>query len=209
MRQKHKLLVLVIFVLAMLNVPYACAKKIDIIADADAFVMDSEPTNNYGNSEHLYVSGIGYIGEAYIHFSFTNIPEDWITAEINIQIFSGPTSPFNVMIYNITEEWDEYTLNWNNKPSHGEIIANLLINDISDDIVVDISNYIMGDGIDICLKTLQSINLYLYSREGLYPPKVIVDIGIINGYSIIFIIFSSIGLIFVLYRRKTLHLRKA
>ena len=105
--------------------------------------------------------------------------------------------------------WDEYTLTWNNRPAVGANIADITIPPLS--VQFDVSNYIQGNGISVCLKardTTQLGILLLYSREWSSSPPVLIwtytpnNTGTIHGYNIAIILLGVIGSVLMINRRK-------
>jgi len=170
--------------------------------DADTYISEMDPTSNRGFIPYLLVSPT-YKCESYIHFDFTEKPSNWIKAEIEISI-SSTTIPFYLALYLITEQWDEYTLIWDNKPLLGDLITSLTIYN-SGTLTFNISNYIIGDGISICLKTTQTDPGYLEirSKESSRPPKLIwtYERKEIKGYDLPVLILGISGIVFIIYRK--------
>lgn len=214
--RKKKIIILILgffFASLILSVTSVFAEEeIYTTADADADVLEDNPTSNYGYLQFLHVRSSGYISEAqaYLHFSFTDKPDNWNKAEIDISIQST-TIPFYVTVYLITAVWDEYTLTWNNKPSHGVNITSITIYSTTD-LFFDISEYIIGDGISICVTTsnTQIGTLTAFSREwSSNQPQLIWTYTpndnngeIINGYNILLLMLSLIGIVFIIYRKQ-------
>ncbi len=155
------------FVSLILSVTPVCAEEeITTIVDADTYIIDSEPSSNYGYFQFIHITSSGHKTEAYFHFDLSSKPDNLIKAEIEIKPQSFAI-PFYVTVYLISEVWDEYTLNWINKPTLGEIITSLTIR-TSSDLIFDVSDYITGEGISICLKTTSPSQLGIltvYSKE--------------------------------------------
>ena len=146
--------------------------------------MDSEySTSNFGGQDELCVK-LGYfsIRESYFFFPFTNKPNNLIKAEIQFYIWSYDSDWWfahcNICIIEDTT-WGELTMNWINKPSHGEKIANLTVNKRFwyDDgyYKIDITNYITSrNNISLCVygaDVSYTHSFIIYSRE-LSPNKV-------------------------------------
>lgn len=213
-KKKLSILILGIFFASLiLSATPACAEeKKYTTADADTYVDDRYPTTNFGYSQSLIVCistaiFIGYVAEAYLYFNLAGKPDSWMKVEIEITLFVKSAEPFDVILYLITEEWDEYTLTWNNKPSGGENIITLNIHD-SFKIFFDISDYVRGDGMSICLKVASDEGLmHAYSKESShpYPPQLIwtYEEEKINGYNILLLILGTIGVVFIIYRKHT------
>lgn len=217
MRMKKKntsILILGLFFgsLILSAIPVYAEEEKYTTADADSYINENYPTSNYGYAQFLHVMTSDYISEAeaYFHFDFTDKPDNSIKAEIEIDLYTTPI-PFHVTVYLITGVWDEYTLTWNNKPLLGELIASLTISTC--DISFDVSDFIKGDGISICLKTTSSTQIGMltaYSREWTYSPPQLIwtyEEEKINGYIILLVILGTIGVVFIIYRKQITHTR--
>jgi hypothetical protein len=89
-------------------------------AEADAYVYQSYPNNNYGSDTALWA---GWWGGAefrtYIRFDLSTIPEDAhiVSARLNLYRISGNDFFEPYEIYQVTSPWEELSINWNNQPS--------------------------------------------------------------------------------------------
>jgi len=199
-----------LFILTFFSSTPVIAEEEQVVADADTHIIENYPSINYGFAQFLDVVASGYVTEAdaFFHFNTTDKPENWDKAEIRISGHSSPV-PFYVSVYLITAVWDEYTLTWNNRPAVGANIADITIPPLS--VQFDVSNYIQGNGISVCLKardTTQLGILLLYSREWSSSPPVLIwtytpnNTGTIHGYNIAIILLGVIGSVLMINRRK-------
>ncbi len=94
-------------------------------AEADSYVSAGEPNDSYGASSYLHVGDYFY-GTTESFFRFT-IPDlaDIESVVISIYMYSSVDSPLDLAICLIEDDWDEYTLTWNNKPSRGTELETL------------------------------------------------------------------------------------
>lgn len=126
-------------------------KTVVIEADKDTYVDPGNPTSNYGGKDWLifgdYIWGLN---EAYLHFNFSNRPSGWTKAVISIDCYAV-SETFDVAVCLVEAEWDELSLDYTNKPAHGSVIKTITM--ATDDVYsIDVTDYISGDGISICLK---------------------------------------------------------
>lgn len=151
---------------------------ISTIASKDTYVNSYHPTSNYGGQNSLS-AGFYFTGdilESYLFFSFIDKPDNWVKAEISLDIW-GVDMTMNLTASLIEENWDEYTMTYINKPIAGpfedeEVITYLLITS-SGIYKFDISDYIQGrENISVCLYTeienYVDDYIYITSREGYY-----------------------------------------
>ena len=142
---------------------------ISTVAEKDAYVCTYNPTSNYGGKDWLifgnYISGWR---EAYLYFNFSDKPADWTKAEISIDMYSV-SETFDVTACLINDTWDEYSINWMNKPEHREIITTFTVSE-GRIYKIDITDYIEGrNSISICVNAsnyLQTGYVQGHSREG-------------------------------------------
>ena len=152
-------------------------ETIETVASKDTYVDESAPTANYGWNTELYIGGFGgEICEAYYYFEFTDKPADYTKAEISVYIWDIKETE-HVDVYLIMEDWDEYTLNWQNKPTKNVKITTIQFEKLFNDdfYLIDVSNFIVEKtNISICISTIPSDDLIMtISREketGFYDP---------------------------------------
>ncbi|MCX6233898.1 MAG: PKD domain-containing protein [Bacteroidetes bacterium] len=100
----------------------------------DAPISDYNPNTNDGSRNELTAlawtqQGIPFLCRGVIEFDLTIIPEGSIITDALLSLFNNPESSSNngehsslsgsnaCRILRITEEWDEFTVTWNNQPS--------------------------------------------------------------------------------------------
>ncbi|MFX1328020.1 MAG: DNRLRE domain-containing protein [Promethearchaeota archaeon] len=148
----------------------AATSEITTIAEKDSYVQSFANTTNNGASTWVY---FGYdlnqkeFDEAYIYFNFSDQPENWEKAEVSID--ATMFGAFNATVSLITDNWAEGTITWVNKPPHGEVITTFAITGTAI-YKFDISNYIQGESISVCINASNSDEKSGYvmatSREG-------------------------------------------
>jgi len=185
------------------------------IADKDTYVDTDNPLSNYGGVNNLR-SGFGYsdIREAYFHFSFSDKPDNVTKAELSFDIWGvSQTMPLTLSI--IDASWDELTMDWMNKPAHGQTIGQFLVAS-SNIYKIDITSHLTArTKISICVNmTIDDYvddYVYIRSREGYYStsdaPQIIwtyletVPEVRIPSYNV-FIIIGIIGVIGFFLKKK-------
>lgn len=129
--------------------------------------------SNYGGVNNLRCGfSITYeIRESYFHFSFSDKPDNVTKAELSLDIWGVyQTIPLTLSIVN--DSWDELTMDWMDKPAHGQLIGQLLVAS-SDVYKIDITSLLTArTEISICVNmTFDDIvddYVYITSREGYY-----------------------------------------
>ena len=193
------------------------------IAGRDIFVDSANPTENYGGSNILkaghgisdearetYFSFHIFTREAYLHFSFSNRPNDLIKAELSLALWSV-SQIMNFTICMIEEDWDEETMTWDdNKPNKGQIIDYLVVtsNGISK---VDITSIAAGrNEFSICIYIEDDNYIddyaYITSREGYDhsegAPKLVwtflnEDNFLVYNYVLILLVIGIVSIIII------------
>ncbi len=151
-------------------------QTISTVAEKDTYVNSYEPSSNYGAEDHTIAGDFltSYEAESYFFFSFSDKPNNYTEAEISL--YCGLSDILrNVSICLIEEQWEEFSMNWTNKPSKGTEIASLLITQ-TDIYKLNVTNYIAGrNNISICvyIKSVNDVdkNVVITSREGYFSPE--------------------------------------
>ncbi len=146
-KRQIKILSLVLSLVALMAVVYGLGFHIkstqavmrdltySATAHEDAYVDNSTTHRsiNYGNDVLMVgncttLSGWDFT-EAYLNFTCANRPTGWTKAEIWLTVYAvnGPDIGLDVTMCLVTQEWDESTITWNNKPPHGSWICDLYI----------------------------------------------------------------------------------
>jgi hypothetical protein len=150
--------------------------KIRSNADADAYVGEDSPSSNYGNWDIVragkFITGDDF--ETYFHFNFSNQPDNFTKAEISLYLLGGYPAN-NISVCLISQSWNELSITWNNKPTHGQKIDTLEVS-YSGYYTIDVTDYINDtmDGLSICLKaanTQETDYVLAYSKEAYYQSK--------------------------------------
>lgn len=180
MKSKNKNLILICFFFAVGLVIITPTingieqeKTKSTIADKDTYVDTDNPLSNYGGVNNLKCGfSISYeIREAYFHFSFSDKPDNVTKAELSFDIWGVyQTMPLTLSI--IDASWDELTMDWMDKPAHGQTIGQITVSS-SDIYKIDITSLLTArTEISICVNmTFDDIvddYVYITSREGYY-----------------------------------------
>ncbi|MFX0176870.1 MAG: DNRLRE domain-containing protein [Candidatus Hodarchaeota archaeon] len=136
-----------------------------IQVDKDAHISEYNPDVNYGSDNYLRIGeyGPGKV-HAYYHFNISSHSYKWKEAWIYVKFDYG-TNLIDIGVNLTTNNWDEMTITWNNKPESITYKGHILCDGFDFRIPVDLDQ-ITDDGVSVCLYGKQ---------EG--------DIGYIQGYS--------------------------
>lgn len=147
-------------------------------AEADARVSESEPGENFGGSERLRVDGgKDPDRESYLRFKVTGISGEPSGAKLRVYAFKGSQEPPRV--YPTSDAWSEAYITWATRPPRtGRPI------DAKGDapngtwIEYDVLPSVRGNGTySFMLAPTSSDGIDLYSREGSFPPELVVTLG--------------------------------
>lgn len=145
--------------------------QIETFCNADTYVNTSNPNGNYGNEQYWYVGFDDYtfdIYTAFFNFSVLDKPETYGKVELQIyyQMFY---SEGTVVPYRFFQEWDEYTLTYNNistiDPDYISFSINYDIAGYSSSMTIDVTEWINTgvDSISIVLAGYEKV--VGYTRE--------------------------------------------
>lgn len=121
-------------------------------ANKDTYVWSSEGYTNFDEENPLLFGEFHQTWhEIYVHFNLNDKPENWSKAELNFMVdWLILSQEVNVSLVLIQDPWNEALLTWNNRPSHSEIIKTFSVRENSQ-YIVDITKYITGEGISLCI----------------------------------------------------------
>ena len=161
-----------------------------LFSTEDAYVWKKMPYNNYGNDVILMVGKEkGSKGEAqtYIRFNLSVIPtENIINATLKLYCFDLGSAAKNgkFSVHKVTENWDESTINWNNKPDFEAIATDTVkISDSGNwvewNVTEDVISMKSGNNYGWCIKYEKNVKDFaqFYSSEYNNPdvrPQLVV-----------------------------------
>ncbi len=167
---------LLIFGVLIIPIKATTTATISTITDKDSFVNSWDRYENYGDYDFFDVgkTNIQTI-ETYIHFDFTNKPDDWTRAMISINIYDiDVVEPPKITICLVNDNWYELIINWHNKQNHSSIITTFSVNEAKD-YSIDISIFVEGrSDISICLYMAENYGGFIKgtSKEGATSDKI-------------------------------------
>jgi len=86
----------------------------------DAFVTDLWPSINYEYASYLYVGKHSFNYGAYLEFDLNSVslPPDAVVihGDLNLYQYGGLLDSLSIGVYQVTSEWQENTITWNNQP---------------------------------------------------------------------------------------------
>lgn len=140
---------------------------------ADAYVNDGASADtNFGGATILMVkkSGVGYNRESYLAFDLSEVdaPVEAATLHLHGAVNDTEGTEIDVHFHEVVEPWDEKTITWNTKPSVGERVATLHLDDVRDWRAVDLTEHVrrlVAEGRQLDLAIVQDPPL---GTSGLY-----------------------------------------
>jgi hypothetical protein len=107
------------------------------IEGKDSDVMESLPGNNYGSLSKMYIGSttLNKKYRTYLQFDLSTVPGNARIVNANLkpyQYSSIGTGSFTVGLYQVTSDWGEDTITWNNQPtSSSEVEASCTLYAVS------------------------------------------------------------------------------
>ena len=210
MRYKYHLALALLFGLWLIIfiVPVkASTDEIDPIMDAE--VSEYTPNDNSGSSNYLEIGAdiFGYQQETYLKFSLPEYSTELIRVYIDTYWYSFMCeTPLSVSACQVSNSWSEYTITWNNRPSHGADIATetTLVDGDHFAFIIPLDMLTEGADFSVCIyenTPYKPDGLQGNSREAGYRvPKMVIEYEVppleIMLYVIIgIIVVSTVGLI--------------
>jgi hypothetical protein len=141
-------------------------------AAADARVLQTKPTLNYGTLTRLDVDSPTY--ESYIRFNVSGMTPN--VQKVTLRLFATNGTTNGPALRFTDNNWTETGITWNNKPSPTSvIIANVGAVPASSWADYDLTGIIVGDGTyDFVLLPESTKGITFYSREGSTPPQLVL-----------------------------------
>lgn len=114
----------------------------------DSYVDSGEPDRNRGDSRFLNSgkwAGENREMQAYISFDISSVSSEWIEAKLSLT-FWLTIKTVDVDIVKISDNWNEETITWNNKPAHGATLLTMTVGESSETTkLLDLSSHLEWD----------------------------------------------------------------
>jgi chitodextrinase len=139
---------------------------------ADSYVDASVPTTNFGTNTSLKMDGSPVI-RTYLKFDLSGVGSP-PSAALRIYVRTDNDTPFEIRKVDNTS-WSETTINANNAPPVGEVVASSGPVTAGNWYTIDVSDAITGDGlVTLALTNSGSKSTTLWSREAVNKPQIVI-----------------------------------
>jgi hypothetical protein len=152
--------------------------------DADTYVRESHPENNYSAERVLRVDG-GTDPEIISYIRFTVPPISGTIENVMLRVIPVTSSSDGPLLFGTTNGWTEVGLVWSNRPrTTSDELGNMGMVVESQAMEFDVSSIVDGAGTYSFMLVGDSIDgLQMSSREGGAPPHIVLRVrgqGVVN-----------------------------
>jgi parallel beta-helix repeat protein len=142
---------------------------------ADSYVDASHPTSNFGRATSVRVDASPVLS-AYLRFSVTGVGP---TSTARLRVFAESANSIGFQVRPVANTaWGETTINAQNAPPVGAVIASSGPVKAATWYSIDVSSVVTSDGVySFALTTTSSTATRFTSREGANPPQLIAPIA--------------------------------
>jgi hypothetical protein len=155
--------------------PAASQSSATFAANVDTYVNASSPTTNYGTLTTLRADASPVV-KSFLRFSVQGMSGQSIS-QVRLMIYAKSGSSQGLKALAVANNtWAETTINYNNKPVLGSLLASSPAVSAATWVALDVTHYVTGNGTySFAITTPGSTAISLASREsGANAPKLIV-----------------------------------
>lgn len=142
---------------------------------ADAHVKSSSPDRNYGGDSRVRLRDSSTSYNGYFKFDVTGVTGSVSKATLHLYVDNG--SKDGGTLYQTSDGWTESGITWNNAPSlNGAPLA--MLGSVGNAVLVeiDVTTIVTNNGsYSFGLSNSSSNSVYFSSREGSFPPELVVE----------------------------------
>jgi Calcineurin-like phosphoesterase len=160
----------------------ALAPTITFNATADAYVIATYPSVNYGTATQLRVDS-SPITRSFLRFVVSGLAGGTVQSAV-LRIYANSANSTGFAAHSITDNtWTESGITYANSPAIGSVINNSLPFSGGAWVEVNITSYVTADGTyDLAIDSTNSTNTNLASREvAANPPQLVVTLAGAGG----------------------------
>ena len=142
---------------------------------ADAYVMSSTTTTNYGTASNLRVDS-SPVTNSYLRFTVSGVNGATVQSAV-LRIYANSANPSGFAVKSVADNsWSESAITYSNAPAAGSTINSSAAVTAGTWVSVDVTSYIKADGTySLQLSTANTTNTSLGAREaGANAPQLVV-----------------------------------
>lgn len=146
----------------------------------DARVKSTSPSGKYGTDDFLRVRAGSPAWESYLRFDVAGLPNPPVSARLRLWVTDGSDG---MDVYSVDPGWSEASITFATAPGMtGAPIAGSATLHASTWIEIDVSAAVTGNGpVAFGLRGRSTDSAYFSSREGPFPPELIVETAPLAG----------------------------
>jgi hypothetical protein len=150
--------------------------SVTLNASEDGYVFESNATTNFAASTGLFLKNeSGRKRYAYIKFSLAGAPA--VTKAV-LRVYASTGAATTLNAHEAVDTWSETTLNWNNRPLPGSVIAGVPLTSTAKYYEIDVTNYVKSqtDGVaSFVLQETAGKYTTIDSRETSNKPQLVIN----------------------------------
>lgn len=147
----------------------------------DATVKSTSPTNNYGTADYLRLRSGSPEWSSFLRFDVAGLPNPPTRATLRLWVTDGSNDGMDV--FAVDPGWSEGAITFATAPStSGAPIVTSPTLDTNTWIEVDVTAAVTGNGpVAFGLRPRSSNSAYFDSREGTFPPQLVIETAPVSG----------------------------
>ena len=148
---------------------------------ADAYVMSTFPSTNYGSATNLRVDS-SPVTRSYLRFAVSGVGSGTVQSAI-LRIYTNSANTTGFAVHGVTDNtWSEGGITYSNSPAVGSVINNSAAFGASVWVAVDVTSYVKADGTyDLAIDSTNTTNTSLAAREAANAPQLVVTLAGTGG----------------------------
>ncbi len=143
---------------------------------ADAYVIQTYPSTNYGSSHSLQADA-SPVTRSYLRFVVSGL-NGAVVQSASIKFYAGSSNSTGFSVSALADNtWTEATVTYKNAPAPGSVLAASKAFKTGTWVNVDVSSYVTGDGTyNVVVTTPSATSIKLSSREaGTKAPQLVIS----------------------------------
>ncbi|MFF5205036.1 endo-1,3-alpha-glucanase family glycosylhydrolase [Streptosporangium sp. NPDC000396] len=161
-------------------------QTVTVKAVEDTYVSQAGPTKPHGSHTWLSANAATSDGatdterRSYVRFTLKDLPEDASDVKLTLELQSVRTTDTVLEVRPVTGTWSENTLNWNNQPTAGDVLATAKGLVSGQTVKLDVSSAFTGNGdYSFAITSPSNIQSVLHSSQATSGegPKLTVTYG--------------------------------